>query len=126
VEDVVSAPALQGWGGGAAGRMGRPSAREGKEGKGVDDRIEETTKGIEEQRALYTRAKRRAGAFPDREGLNPKGRRTGTFFKNVFYDGNFWSNTVGMVKGVGHSVVVRLVRPPGGLGIHLTTICAEL
>lgn len=66
-------PALRGWGGGAAGRKGRPSAREEKEGEGVEDRNEETTEWTEEQRPFYTWAKRRGGAFPDREGLNPKG-----------------------------------------------------
>jgi hypothetical protein len=73
-------PALRGWGGGAAGRKGRPSAREEKEGEGVEDRKEGTAEGIEEQRALYTRAKRRGGALPDRAGLNRKRQRTGTYF----------------------------------------------
>jgi hypothetical protein len=32
--------------------------------------------GIEEQRALYTQAKQRAGALPDRVELNSKRQRT--------------------------------------------------
>jgi hypothetical protein len=49
-----------------------------KKGEGVEDRKEGTTEGIEEQWALYTRAKRHGGALPDRAGLNPKGQRTGS------------------------------------------------
>jgi hypothetical protein len=46
-----------------------------KKGEGVEDRKGGTT---EEQRALYTRARRRGGALPDREELNPKWQRTGS------------------------------------------------
>lgn len=52
-----------------------------KKGEGVEDRNEGTMEELEEpeeQRALYTRAKRRGGALPDRAGLNPKRQRTGT------------------------------------------------
>jgi hypothetical protein len=37
----------------------------------------------EEQRALYTRAKRREAALPDRAGLNPKRQRTGSDSTNT-------------------------------------------
>jgi hypothetical protein len=40
--------------------------------------MEELTAGIEEQLVLYTRAKRREGAIPDRAELNPKRQRTGS------------------------------------------------
>ena len=46
-------------------------------GEGVEDRKEETREGIEEQRAPYTWAKRREGAFPNRAELNRKRQRTG-------------------------------------------------
>jgi hypothetical protein len=72
--------ALRGWGGGAAGRKRRPSAREEKVGKGVEGRKEEATEGIEEQRHFHTGAKRRGDTFPDQEWLNPTGQRTGTVF----------------------------------------------
>jgi hypothetical protein len=56
--------------GGAASLKGRPAGeREG----GVGDRKEETAREIEEQRALYTRAKRREAAMPDRGGAKPEG-----------------------------------------------------
>jgi hypothetical protein len=58
------------------------SERGGREGE-VDDRIEGTKDGIGEQRALYTRAKRRGAANPDRAGLNPKRQRTGTETTNI-------------------------------------------
>jgi hypothetical protein len=73
-------------GGSAASQKGRPAGREAKEGGregGVEDRKEGTIEGIGEQRALYTRAKRREGANPDRVGLNPKRQRTGTDSTNV-------------------------------------------
>ena len=52
--------------------------RKGESGEGVQDRKEGTMEENEEQRALYTRAKRRDGAFPNRAGLNRKRQRTGT------------------------------------------------
>jgi hypothetical protein len=45
---------------------------------GVDDRKVVMTEMVE-QRALYTRAKRREGANPDLAELNPNRQRTGTF-----------------------------------------------
>jgi hypothetical protein len=80
VEDVVSA---QRYGAGAAAqqaeRGGHPQGKR-KTGEGVEDRKEGTVEGIEERWALYTRAKRREGALPDRAGLNRKRQRTGTYF----------------------------------------------
>jgi hypothetical protein len=64
-------------GGGAAGRKGRPPGREAKERRRSSRR---TMVEIEEQRALYTRAKRRGGALPDRAGLNRKRQRNGSDF----------------------------------------------
>jgi hypothetical protein len=65
-------------GGGAASRKRRPAGGEAKEEEGVGDRKEGTTEETVEQRALYTHAKRREGAIPDRVRLNPKRQRTGT------------------------------------------------
>ena len=62
---------------GAASQQERPAEREAREEDGVEDRKEETAREIEEQRALYTRAKRRGAALPDRAGLNRKRQRTG-------------------------------------------------
>ena len=65
----------------AAAQQGR---REGQMGgkrrgeKGVDNRKDGMKEKLEEQRALYTRAKRRGSANPDRAGLNPKRQRTGS------------------------------------------------
>ena len=59
----------------AASQKGRPAEREVKEERGVEDRKEDTAKEIED---LYTRAKRREPALPDRAGLNRKRQRTGT------------------------------------------------
>jgi hypothetical protein len=56
-------------GGQLGGSERRGRSRKQKEG---------TMEGIEEQRGLYTRAKRRGGALPDRAGLNPKRQRTGS------------------------------------------------
>jgi hypothetical protein len=72
-------PAL--WGPEAAAQQARRGGHLGgkrKKGEGVEDRKERLTKDLEEQRALYTQAKRRGGALPDRAGLNPKRQRTGT------------------------------------------------
>jgi hypothetical protein len=78
VGDVVSA---QRYGAEAAAqqaeRGGHPRGKR-KRGEGVEDREEGTREGIEEQRALYTRAKRQGGAIPDRAGLNRKRQRTRT------------------------------------------------
>jgi hypothetical protein len=78
VEDAVSA---QRYGAEAVAqqpeREGHPRGKR-ERGEGVEDRKGSTTEEIEEQRALYTRAKRRGGALPDRAGLNPKGQRTGS------------------------------------------------
>jgi GTP cyclohydrolase II len=60
-----------------AGRGGHLGGKR-KNGKGVEDRKEGTMEEIEEQRTLYTRAKRREEAFPDRVRLNPKRQRNGT------------------------------------------------
>jgi hypothetical protein len=59
-----------------------------EKGEGVEDRKEETMKELEEQRALYTRAKRRGCALPDRTGLNLKRQRTGTDSTQVIRVGN--------------------------------------
>jgi hypothetical protein len=61
--------------GGAASHEGRPAGRGKRQrerrGDGVEDKKVETVKGIEEQRAFYTRAKRHEGAVPDLAELNP-------------------------------------------------------
>ena len=76
-------PALRGWGGGgAAGRKGRPSAREAREGERVADRKEGTTEEVEEQRVLYTRAKRRGSTLPDRAGLTGRGSAPATILQS--------------------------------------------
>ena len=53
---------------------------EGSEVGGKEQRTEKMGRGreIEEQRALYTRAKRRGRANPDGAGLNRKRQRTGS------------------------------------------------
>jgi hypothetical protein len=48
------------------------------------------TEGIEEQRALYTRAKRRERALPDQAALNPKRQRTGNQTTDTIIDASFW------------------------------------
>ena len=58
------------------GQLGEKRKR-GRAG-GVEDRKDGTTEAIREQQALYTRAKRREGANPDRGGLNLKRQRTGS------------------------------------------------
>jgi hypothetical protein len=73
VKDVVSAQRCGAGGGGAAGRKGRLCGRESEEQEGdggVEDSKEVTTERIEEQRALYTRTKRRGSALPDRGVAN--------------------------------------------------------
>jgi hypothetical protein len=45
---------------------------------------------IEEQQALYTRAKRREGALPDQAALNPKRRRIGNQTTDTIIDASFW------------------------------------
>jgi hypothetical protein len=64
--------------GGAASQKGRPAGGKAREEEGVEDRLKGTMEEKEEQRALYTRAKRREAALPDRAGLNPKRQRTGS------------------------------------------------
>ncbi len=64
--------------GGATSQQERAARREAKEEEEVEDRKEETAMEMEEQRDLYTRAKRREGAFPDRAELSRKRQRTGT------------------------------------------------
>jgi hypothetical protein len=67
--------------GGAASQKRRPAGRgkryKGKGENGGEDKKVKTTEGIEEQRALYSQAKRYEDALPDRAGLNPKRQRTG-------------------------------------------------
>jgi hypothetical protein len=63
--------------GGAAIQKGRPAGGVAGGEDGVEDRNQETAREIEEQRALYTRAKRRGAALPDQAGLNRKRQRTG-------------------------------------------------
>jgi hypothetical protein len=60
------------------GEASREGSERGGREEGAEDRNEGTTEVIGEQRALYTRAKRRGGANPDGAGLNRKGQRTGT------------------------------------------------
>jgi hypothetical protein len=78
VEDGVSA---QRYGAKAAAQLaereGHPRGKS-ERGGGVVDRKDGTTEEIEEQRALYIRAKRRGAALPDRAGLNRKRQRTGS------------------------------------------------
>jgi hypothetical protein len=62
-----------------------------KRREGIEDRKEETTEEMVEQRALYTWAKRREGALPDRVGLNPKRQRTGSFSTSTLH---FWMRNV--------------------------------
>jgi hypothetical protein len=50
---------------------------------GIDDRKGEMKEQTEEQRALYSRAKRREFANPDRVGLNSKGQHTGSDSTNI-------------------------------------------
>jgi hypothetical protein len=85
VEDVVSAQRYRVRAAAQQAEAGDHLRGKGKRGEGVEDRKEGTSEGIEEQRALYTRAKRREGALPDRAGLNPKGQRTGSFFTDKTY-----------------------------------------
>jgi hypothetical protein len=72
-------PALRGLEAAAqqAGRGGHLGGKR-KKGDGVEDRKQQMTEELEEQRALCTGAKRRGGALPDRVVLNPKRQRTGT------------------------------------------------
>jgi hypothetical protein len=62
-----------------AGRGGHLGGKR-KKGEGVEDIKEGTTEEIVEQRALYTRAKRRGRALPDRAGLTRKRQLTGSDF----------------------------------------------
>jgi hypothetical protein len=72
-------PALQGPEAAAQqASIGGHLGRKRKKGEGVEDRKKETMEEVEEQRAFYTRAKRREGALRGRAGLNPKSQRTGT------------------------------------------------
>jgi hypothetical protein len=59
-----------------AEREGHPRGKR-ERGEGVEDRKEGTMEENEEKQALYTRAKRREAALPDRAGLNRKRQRTG-------------------------------------------------
>jgi hypothetical protein len=49
---------------------------------------------MQEQRALYTWAKRREGAMPDRVGLTPKRQRTGSDLHLKLGMGNFCQDFV--------------------------------
>jgi hypothetical protein len=77
VEDAVSAQRY-----GLRRRRSRQKGKtigEGSErGEGVENRTHEMTEEIEEQQAIYTRAKQRGAAFPNRAGLSLKRQRTGS------------------------------------------------
>lgn len=72
-------PALRGTEAAAqeAERKDRPRGKRERR-EGIADRKEETMEENEEQRALYTRAKRQGDAMPDQVELNPKRQHTGT------------------------------------------------